>query len=481
MGIRQEMAFDGKSYPGWVWPVAADGVECVPGGARLCSTSEEAVSVGAEDVHTWNGDAIELTFRPEGDSRGELEFGYSGGAERALAVVDFVASTLALWTSDWRLRQPVATVKIDIDPDRDHVLRLRKTDGGGNLISMSDLELFWDGRRMIHEPNQDVLPEMGVRLAVRNQAILARRFVLYGKQPAVPEYLHVGGYQVLNEPSIEQNLEAICRGARRASELGIQLLLTPETSLTGLFAEHEVTQNPEPVKEAEDRLRKFLAELPGAPFLVVGLPVWHRDPEHPDRVVRYNVSRVYDPDGEILTDCPKVHSCEVDFWHGQSLNEFEVHGVPISLNVCHDARYPDTWTLPVMFGARLILHPANGGRPRCSVDGLEQLANNAVVSSHAFYLHVNGDRWQLPGKPPQVRQPSRYEPGIEARQCGVPDDRRTGRVPAACQPADSRCVRVLACAFLSTVRGIRSRLCRFVPSAGRIEGNPSRSMSRASP
>ena len=346
--------------------------------------------MGAEDVHTWNGDAIELTFRPEGDARGELEFGYAGGAERALAVVDFAASTLALWTSDWRLRQPVASVKIDIDPDRDHVLRLRKTDGGGNLIRVSDLELFWDGRRMIREPNQDVLPEMGVRLAVRNQAILARRFVLYGKQPAVPEYLHVGGYQVLNEPSIEKNLEAICRGARRASELGIQLLLTPETSLTGLFAEHEVTQNPEPVREAEDTLRKFLAELPDAPFLVVGLPVWDRDPEHPDRVVRYNVSRVYDPDGAILTDCPKIHSCEVDFWHGQSLNEFEVHGVPISLNVCHDARYPDTWTLPVMFGARLILHPANGGRPRCSVDGLEQLAKNAVVSGHAFYFHVNG-------------------------------------------------------------------------------------------
>ena len=390
MDIRQEMAFDGRSYPGWVWPVAADGVECVPGGARLCSTSDEAVSVGAEDVHTWNGDAIELTFRPEGDSRGELEFGYSGGAERALAVVDFAASTLALWTSDWRLRQPVASVKIDIAPDRDHVLRLRKTDGGGNLIRSSDLELFWDGRRMIHEPNQDVLPEMGVRLAVRNQAILARRFVLYGKQPAVPEYLHVGGYQVLNEPSIEKNLEAICRGARRASELGIQLLLTPETSLTGLFAEHEVTQNPEPVREAEDKLRKFLAELPDAPFLVVGLPVWDRDPEHPDRVVRYNVSRVYDPDGAILTDCPKIHSCEVDFWHGQSLNEFEVHGVPISLNVCHDARYPDTWTLPVMFGARLILHPANGGKQRCSVDGLECLAHASVTSSHAFYLHVNG-------------------------------------------------------------------------------------------
>ena len=101
---------------------------------------------------------------------------------------------------------------------------------------------------------RDVLPEMGVRLAVCNQTILARRFVLYGEQPPVPEYLHVGGYQVLNQPSIEANLQAICRGARQAAEMGIQLLVTPETSLTGLFAEHEVTQNPEPVHEAEGRL-----------------------------------------------------------------------------------------------------------------------------------------------------------------------------------------------------------------------------------
>ena len=390
MDIRQEMTFDARSYPGWVWPVAADGIEAAPGGACLRSTSDEAVSVGAGDVHTWNGDAIELTFRPQGDSRGTLEFGYFGGAERALAVVDFAASTLALSTSDWRIGQPVATVKIDIAPDRDHVLRLRKTDGDGNLIGRSDLELFWDGRRVIHEPGQDVLPEMGVRLAVRNQAILARRFALYGTQPAVPEYLHVGGYQVLNQPSIEKNLQAICRGARQASELGIQLLVTPETSLTGLFAEQEVTQHPGPVRETEDRLRKFLAELADAPFLVVGLPVWRRDPGHPDRVVRYNVSRVYDPDGGVLADCPKVHSCEVDFWHGQTLNEFDVYGVPVSLHVCHDARYPDTWTLPVMFGARLVLHPANGGKARSSVDALERLAHAAVTSSHAFYLHVNG-------------------------------------------------------------------------------------------
>ena len=390
MDIRQEMTFDDREYAGWVWPHPGAGVELVSGGARLSAASDEAVSVSAGDVHTWNGDALELTFRPDGNTGGTLEFGYFGGAERALAVVDFSSSTLSLSTSDWRLSQPISTVKIDTSTSHDHTLRLHKTDGGGNLIQMSDIEIYWDGEKKIRCSNQDVLPEMGVRLTVRNQTVLARRFVHYGELPPLPEFLHVGGYQVLNQPSIEDNLEAIFRGLRQASDTGVQLLVTPETSLTGLFAEEEVTRIPKPVEEADNKLRKFIAELPNAPFLVVGLPVWKRESEHSDRKIRYNVSRVYDPDGGILKDCPKIHSCEVDFWHGQSLNEFEVDGVPISLNVCHDARYPDTWTLPVMFGARLILHPANGGKPRFSVDGLEQAARASITSSNAFYIHVNG-------------------------------------------------------------------------------------------
>ena len=119
------MAFDGKSYPGWVWPVAADGVECEPGGAAPVFHERRGCFRWGLRMST-PGTVTRSSSRSglAGDARGELEFGYSGGAERALAVVDFAASTLALWTSDWRLRQPVATVKIDIDPDRDHVLRV---------------------------------------------------------------------------------------------------------------------------------------------------------------------------------------------------------------------------------------------------------------------------------------------------------------------------------------------------------------------
>ena len=236
MDKRQEMAFDNQAYPGWVWPHTGAGVEPVSGGARLTSNSDEAVSLGADDVHTWNGDAIELVFRPESEFQGKLEFGYFGGSERALAVVDFSSSVLSLSTSDWRLRQPVTSVKVDVSPGQDHTLRLRKSDGRGDLIKLSDIEIYWDGEKKILGVDQDVLPEMGVRLAVRNQSVLLRKFVHYGNPPPIPEYLHVGGFQILNQASIEKNLEAVFRGLRQAAELGIQLLVTPETSLTGLFA-----------------------------------------------------------------------------------------------------------------------------------------------------------------------------------------------------------------------------------------------------
>jgi len=60
------------------------------------------------------------------------------------------------------------------------------------------------------------------------------------------------------------------------------------------------------------------------------------------------------------------------------------------MHICHDARYPELWTLPVMFGARLVLHPANGGNVSGTVDAFQSCAKGSTVTSHAFYIHVNG-------------------------------------------------------------------------------------------
>jgi len=205
----------------------------------------------------------------------------------------------------------------------------------------------------------------------------------------VPEYLRVGGWQMPNRPDIEANLESICRGLREAAEQGVQLLVTPETSVTGLFPDRPVTRRPGPVGAAERKLRRFIRQLKAAPYLVAGMPVWHPAPGARRRT-RYNVSRVYDPDGHALLSAPKIHSCEAGFHHGYRLQEFNVCGVPVCMHICHDGRYPEVWTLPIVFGARLVVHPCNGGKVSGSVDAFEAGARRGVTTMHAFYLRVNG-------------------------------------------------------------------------------------------
>ena len=203
-----------------------------------------------------------------------------------------------------------------------------------------------------------------------------------------------------NRPDLSGNLDSICRGVAEAADRGVQLLVTPETSLTGLFPEDAVTQKPQPIAEAEKKLRTSIRSVKNAPYVIVGLPIWE-DSGHGEKI-RYNVSRLYSPDGDIAGTFPKIHSCETNFWHGYRLNEFDIYGAPVCMHICHDGRYPETWTLPVMFGARVIVHPANpvselASRPkspsadlRCVASLEPERETGATGSSHAFYLHISG-------------------------------------------------------------------------------------------
>ena len=274
---------------------------------------------------------------------------------------------------------------------------IEKREGSGNLVKNADVRVYFDGEQVLSIPDLNLLPEMGVDVKVSGVELLIEEFSHRGTSSGIPEYLHLGAWQMLNVESLEANLDSICRGLAQAAEEGVQLLVTPETSLTGLFPRSPVTMNPGPVAEAERRLKEFIHDLPDAPYVVVGLPVWRRVDGHEVGPTRYNVCRVYDPDGEIASTHDKVHSAEDLFQHGYRLNEFDVRGVPISLHICHDTRYPELWTLPVMFGARLVLHPSNSGRATGSVDRIGYLAECGLWRDHSPLAPRPGCRVRLRG------------------------------------------------------------------------------------
>ncbi len=371
--------------PGWGQTRAAYGKE----GLLLDSTVGPS-RLNGPGVHTRNGDVIEIHLEWTTSSRGIVRFGFTGGMESAISSVDFKSAKATLNTSDWSTPQPADRNTISISRSRAHCIRITKSESAGNLVKMADIVVELNDKVILQARNANVLPEMGISISISGAPALLKRFVHRGKPSDNPEYLHVGGWQVLNVADIDANLNSICTGLQIAANRGIQLLVTSETSLTGLFPTGSVTQNPKPVAAAEKKLRQFIKSLKNAPYCVVGLPTWESVSGHHRKKTRYNVSRVYDPDGHIVDTFPKIHSCEPEFWHGFRLQEFDIYGVPTCMHICHDGRYPETWTLPAMFGARLILHPSNGGTVNGSVDAFEKGANRSTTTSHAFYIHVNG-------------------------------------------------------------------------------------------
>ncbi len=380
-----------KPAGGWQWPVPDEpGVESTRAGCLVTAAPGKRISISGPGVHTRNGDSIELEFDLPKTTGGSVNLSFVGGAEFLKASLDLKRRRLVLSTSEWNRRQPVAAAKVTLKRKGIHTLRIDKTEGSGELVKTADVRVQLDGTTVLEARGLNVLPEMGVEVAVSSERVLLRRFVHRGIKFGVPEFLHVGGWQMPNRPDIDANLESIFRGLREAAACGVQLLVTPETSMTGLFPDKSVTRRPGPVARTERKLRRFIANLKNAPYLVAGLPIWRESPGPRPKKTRYNVSRVYDGDGQIVLTGPKIHSCESDFWHGYQLNEFEVNGAPVCMHVCHDGRYPDVWTLPIMFGSRLVVHPCNSGTISQSIQAFESSAKRQTSTMHAFYLRVNG-------------------------------------------------------------------------------------------
>ena len=376
----------------WIWPDPANGSAKSgrSGGCHVVAASDKPAVFDGLGVHTRNGDAIELQFQPVTSRRGAMSFGFAGGMEQALVKIDFRKASASLFVSDWSRRSTVATAPIKLTRGKLHTLRIEKTQGRGRLVKMANIRVLLDGKLLLAGDDLNILPELGVQITVEQSEVRLGRFVHRGAVTGVCEYLHLGGWQMPNVADVSANLSSICRGLTQAAEAGVRLLVTPETSLTGLFPRQAVTKRRQPIQQAEGKLRRFIHNLPNAPYVVVGLPHWVSVPDHRLKQTRYNTSRVYDPDGHVHASGAKIHSCEPQFWHGYRLNEFEVDGAPIAMHICHDVRYPDTWTLPVMFGARVNIHPCNGGLVVSTVDAYEAVCTATTQTSHAFYVKVNG-------------------------------------------------------------------------------------------
>ena len=146
---------------------------------------------------------------------------------------------------------------------------------------------------------------------------------------------------------LAENVRKIDEQLARCAADGVRVVVFPECALTGYFDDafmHAITA--EQLAGAE----KHLADACRAHniYAIVGTP--YRDG---DRL--YNSAVVITPQGEILARYHKVQLAESWPVGGEQLLVFKIDGVPASIIICHDERYPELVRLPVLAGADRVL------------------------------------------------------------------------------------------------------------------------------
>jgi predicted amidohydrolase len=161
-----------------------------------------------------------------------------------------------------------------------------------------------------------------------------------------PARLRVAAVQMRSTRDLASNLRKIEMHIGHCAEDGARVVVFPECALTGYFDnDYMRAVSAEQLAEAEKRIAEACRNH--AVCAIVGTP--HREE---DRL--YNSAVVFTSNGGILARYHKVQLAESWPAAGDQLLVFKIDGVPASIIICHDERYPELVRLPVLAGARVV-------------------------------------------------------------------------------------------------------------------------------
>ncbi len=182
--------------------------------------------------------------------------------------------------------------------------------------------------------------------------------------------LRVSGLQMLVGSDVGENERRIMAGIERAAGDCVDILLTPEGSLSGYRADFDR----EEVAAAVERVRAAAANV----RVGLALGTCYKEVED-DQEYCYNQVRLYTPEGECLGFHAKILRCSSlnhpgtgemrDFVEGR-LRTFDWRGIRLGVLICNDLwATPGFTTMPNPYlpwklkqmGAQLLLHAVNSG------------------------------------------------------------------------------------------------------------------------
>lgn len=186
---------------------------------------------------------------------------------------------------------------------------------------------------------------------MRRRWFLLSPLSLYAQTPAVSPAavsLKVAAVQFRSTHDIAENTPRVVAHLRELAAQGVRVAVFPECALTGYDRDAVLRVSAAQLAEAEARVRAACREHKIA--AIVGSAY-----KKGERV--YNVALVIDARGELVERYAKVYLAgEKWFTPGNHIAYFELEGVPSTVIICHDERYPELIRLPAIEGARVAYY-----------------------------------------------------------------------------------------------------------------------------
>jgi predicted amidohydrolase len=218
---------------------------------------------------------------------------------------------------------------------------------------------------------------MGMRVEAQDARPAAR-----GASPTPPRSLRVAAVQFRSSGDLDDNVTRIRDHVRRLGRKGVRVAVFPECALTGYSEGAVRAATAARLADAERRVADACREA--GLYAVVGTP--HRDGDK-----LYNSATVLGPTGTVIERYHKVQLAESWPTPGDHLSVFPVDGVPCSVIVCHDERYPELVRLPVLAGSRVVFYLSHesGLRQESKLGPYRAQIQARAAENTVYVVHAN--------------------------------------------------------------------------------------------
>jgi predicted amidohydrolase len=197
-----------------------------------------------------------------------------------------------------------------------------------------------------------------------------------------PPSLRVAAVQMRSSRNLAENIARIQKFLHQCGKDGVCVAVFPECALTGYYDDLIPKISAEQLADAERQLARTCREV--GIYAVVGTP-------HRSAGKLFNSAVVLDPSGKVLERYHKVQLAESWPEPGDHLSVFKVDGVPCSIIICHDERYPELVRLPVLAGARVVFYLSHesGIRAESKINPYRAQIQARAVENTIYIVHAN--------------------------------------------------------------------------------------------